>query len=280
MGINHADTTSALQFLFYTGEERIVGQPKLHLVRLGTDLPLGQWCHLAAVSGPGGMRFYLNGVLLGQNGYEGSFAAIAPGENNYLGRSSWKENAFFRGQLDEVRVLAATNSDLQTQIRAGAFRQDLYYRLAPFTVQVPSLRERREDIGLLTRHFLQVFALEMGILSPAISPEAVALLEQYDFPGNIRELKNIVERALIESRRQEIRPEHLHLPMATAADGAQVAEVLPLNLEQAELLLIQRAMAQSGGNVSEAARLLGIERTKLYRHLGRIEKLTPLADPT
>ena len=110
----------------------------------------------------------------------------------------------------EVRVLAATNTDLQSQIQTDSFRQDLYYRLAPFTVRVPALRDRREDIGLLARHFLQVFALEMGIQDPAISAEAVALLEHYSFPGNVRELKNIVERALIESRQGEIHPEHLY----------------------------------------------------------------------
>jgi len=180
----------------------------------------------------------------------------------------------------EVRVLAATNTDLQAQIRAGAFRQDLYYRLAPFTVQVPALRDRKEDIGLLARHFLQVYALEMGIQDPMLSAEAEVLLGQYDFPGNVRELKNIVERGLIESRRGQVQPEHLHLTAAeTAPAGAAAVEALPLNLEQAEVLLIKRAMAQSKGNISKAARLLGIERTKLYRYLGRIEQLSPPTDP-
>ena len=182
----------------------------------------------------------------------------------------------------EVRVLAATNADLQVQIEEGNFRQDLYYRLAPFTVQVPPLRERREDIGLLARHFLQVFALEMGIVSPAISPEAVALLEQYEFPGNIRELKNIVERALIESRQGEIRPEHLHLPASTVAplpgqppapaEGIAFA-ALPPQLDQAlaqtEIALIKRALAQTGENLTAAARLLDTNRNRIYRALDK-----------
>jgi len=182
----------------------------------------------------------------------------------------------------DVRMLAATNIDMQVQIKAGHFRQDLYYRLAHFTVEVPPLRERREDIGLLARHFLQVFALEMGILSPAISPEAVARLEQYNFPGNIRELKNIVERALIESRRGEIRPEHLHLPEGAAAtlsgqtpapaEGIAFAALPPeldRALAQTEIALIKRALARTGENLTAAARLLDTNRNRIYRALGK-----------
>ena len=179
----------------------------------------------------------------------------------------------------EVRVLAATNGDLQGQIRENAFRQDLYYRLTPFTVQVPALRERREDIGLLARHFVQVYALEMGIPDPAISEEAVALLEGHEFPGNVRELKNIVERALIESRRGEIGPQHLHLPTAEAAavlpgqPAASALDALPQELDQAlaqtEVALIRRALAQTDENVAAAARLLGTHRSRIYRALGK-----------
>ena len=111
MGGNHFDTTSTLQFFIYTGRE------ELHVLRLSADLPLGQWCHMAMVSGRGGMRFYLNGVLVSQNGYEGSFAAIGPSADNYLGKSSWRENAYFRGQLDEVRVWSVARS--AAEIRAG-----------------------------------------------------------------------------------------------------------------------------------------------------------------
>ena len=181
----------------------------------------------------------------------------------------------------DVRVVAATNADLATQAEGESFRQDLYYRLARFTVRVPTLRERHEDIGLLARHFLQMFAVEMGIDPPEINARALALLEGYRFPGNVRELKNLVERALIESRGGEIRPEHLPLlgPSTPPAGGASV-EALPLNLEQAELLLIQRALKLSEWNISGAARLLGVERTKIYRRLDQIKKLTPPDEPT
>ncbi|MBI2504692.1 MAG: sigma-54-dependent Fis family transcriptional regulator, partial [Candidatus Latescibacteria bacterium] len=179
----------------------------------------------------------------------------------------------------EVRVLAATNADLEAQAQRGSFRQDLYYRLARFVVQVPPLRQRREDIGLLVRHFLQLFAVEMGVEPPEISPPALALLEGYGFPGNVRELKNLVERALIESQGREIRPEHLPLLGAAAPKGELAIESLPFNLEQAELLLIQRALQQCGGNIMAAARLLGVERTKIYRRLGRLSQLPPPHEP-
>ena len=178
-------------------------------------------------------------------------------------------------QAVDVRVVAATNADLAAQAQTGGFRGDLYYRLAGFTVRMPPLRERREDIGLLVRHFLQIFAVEMGIEPPPISPPALALLEGYDFPGNVRELKNLVERVLIESRGGEIRLEHLP-PLEAVSPGATGIDALPLNLEQVELMLIQRAMAQSEGNISRAARLLGIDRAKIYRRLEQLSKLPPL----
>ncbi|MCC7262173.1 MAG: sigma-54-dependent Fis family transcriptional regulator [Candidatus Latescibacteria bacterium] len=175
----------------------------------------------------------------------------------------------------ELRVLSATNSVLPAQIQAGTFRQDLYYRLAPFTVRVPALRDRREDIGLLARHFLQVFALEMGIQDPVLDPAAVALLEGYPFPGNVRELKNIVERALIESRQGRVHPEHLHLPAAEGAPAvppvagpAPLPGDLDLAVAQYEVGLVRRALAQTSENVAAAARLLGTNRTRIYRILG------------
>jgi DNA-binding NtrC family response regulator len=178
----------------------------------------------------------------------------------------------------DVRILAATNADLQARMGAGTFRQDLYFRLARFAVQVPPLRQRREDIPLLARHFLGVFAAEMGIETPALVPAALEILEAHDYPGNVRELKNVIERALIESRGADIQPGHLHLgkaPTVVSAPGAtpageSVAD-LPLDFAQAETILIQRAVRQAKGNISEAARLLGINRHKVYRKLAQQE---------
>ncbi len=169
----------------------------------------------------------------------------------------------------DVRIVAATNIDLVTSIAEGDFREDLYYRIARFTVEVPPLRERKEDIPLLAQHFLKLFADEMGIDVPKVGDEALAALVTAPFPGNIRELKNVVERGLIESRGGDVLVEHLRfLPGVTPAAVAATAE-MPLNLKEAEVAVIERALVKTGGNVSAAARLLGVDRHKVYRLLGK-----------
>ena len=182
------------------------------------------------------------------------------------------------GRKVEVRVLAATNGDLPQKIRNGAFRQDLYFRLARFTVEVPPLRERLEDIPLLARHFLALFAAEMGREPPPLGEEVAERLRDYDYPGNVRELKNIIERALIESRGREIRLRHLHF-LATGENSAFSTETpasqpeLPLDIDQAiaetERRVVGRALELSDGNVSAATRLLGTNRNRVYRILGQ-----------
>jgi DNA-binding NtrC family response regulator len=111
----------------------------------------------------------------------------------------------------DVRLVAATNADLAERIGSGSFRQDLYFRVARFRLEVPPLRHRLGDIALLARHFLDLFAAEMGREAVAIDPRALAVLESYSFPGNVRELKNIIERAVIQSRGGAILPVHLQL---------------------------------------------------------------------
>ncbi len=119
----------------------------------------------------------------------------------------------------EVRILAGTNAELQSDIQAGEFRKDFYFRLAGYTIEVPPLRKRREDIPLLAKCFLDRLSDEMGMPAPAFSAEALAKLERYDFPGNVRELKNLIERALIECGGGTITPAHLGF-LATSADSA------------------------------------------------------------
>jgi len=174
------------------------------------------------------------------------------------------------GRRVEVRVVAATNADLDERIATGVFREDLYFRLARYLVEIPPLRDRVEDIGVLADHFLRLFAAEMGMPTPALTSRALELLESYAFPGNIRELKNMIERALIESGGDPIEPGHLRLlgrslrrvqnPVET-----RPAAPLPLNLQAAEQVLIQRALNETAGNVVEAARLLGVNRSRIYR---------------
>lgn len=179
----------------------------------------------------------------------------------------------------DVRVIAATNADLEARIVAGSFRRDLFFRLARYPLATPPLRERLEDVPLLAGHYLEVFAAEMGRPAPQLSGEARAALHAHDFPGNIRELKNIIERALIASGGETILAEHLHLGRAAgepalanpAATTREFAAKLPLNLAQAEEILIQRALDETGGNIAEAARLLGIHRTRIYRKLAQEE---------
>lgn len=112
------------------------------------------------------------------------------------------------------RVVSATNIDLQSEIEVGRFRQDLYFRLNGFTICLPPLREHKDDLALLAPHFLQRLATEMGMRPPRLSPAAEAALAAYDFPGNVRELKNLLERALIESGGGIIEPEHLRFVYA------------------------------------------------------------------
>ena len=175
----------------------------------------------------------------------------------------------------DVRVVAATNADLDERIATGDFRQDLYFRLARYLVEMPPLRDRLEDIGLLADHFLALFAAEMGVARPALTPRALELLESHTFPGNVRELKNMIERALIESGGAPIEPVHLRLigralrPVPCGIHAPQPTH-LPLNLEAAEQTLIQRALQETAGNVVEAARLLGVNRSRIYRRFRHI----------
>ncbi|ETX04838.1 MAG: hypothetical protein ETSY2_26495 [Candidatus Entotheonella gemina] len=169
-------------------------------------------------------------------------------------------------QSVDIRVVAATNIDPQERIHQGAFRQDLYYRLARFTVKAPALRERRDDVPLLAQHFLQLFATEMGREAPGLTPEVLNMLQDHEFPGNVRELKNVMERALIEISGSDIQPHHLHFLGESISRNAPVPD-LPLDLEEAERWVIKRALARCNGNVSEAARLLGTNRNRIYRAL-------------
>ncbi|MBN1425222.1 sigma-54-dependent Fis family transcriptional regulator [Candidatus Fermentibacteria bacterium] len=151
-----------------------------------------------------------------------------------------------REQTIDVRVVAATNQDLRARMAQGLFRNDLYYRLARFTVKVPPLRDRREDIPLLVDHFLTLFAADMGLATPTMDPEALQLLERYPFPGNVRELKNIIEYAVLRGRGTEIGTEHLGPAMGRAAAVATVsASEGTSENDRVWQLVIQRARGHS-----------------------------------
>jgi len=200
-----------------------------------------------------------------------------------------------KGSKVDVRVIAATNANIEERIAGGGFRSDLFYRLATYTISLPPLRDRKEEIPLLAEHFAQRFSSELGIPTPALEPRVMDVLQSHSFPGNVRELKNVGERAVIESSGQNVRASHLHflaqspsvrVPSSAsdtgdvpAADtGGSVGsglstsdDEIPLNLQKMESILICKAMAMAGENVSAAARLLGINRTKLYRKLAAMQ---------
>ena len=164
----------------------------------------------------------------------------------------------------DVRVVSATNRDLAQVISQEKFREDLYYRLNTFTLRVPPMRERRGDVLPLAEHFLDRYRREMRKPVEGFAPQAAALLLAHPFPGNVRELKNMVERAVILCRGERVTPDDLQFesPYAIPSGGTEV-----LNLEEAERRLIREALRRSGGNQAQAARLLGISRDALRRRM-------------
>ena len=174
----------------------------------------------------------------------------------------------------DVRVIAATSRHLPTLVREGLFREDLYYRLNVVSIHLPPLRERKEDVPVLIRHFVGQIGARLGLPSPAVTPEAMQILERYAWPGNVRELENAIERALVLSENGgRITAVDLDDRFDTdgAADGASSAVAgdelsLKIVLPKVERDLIQRALEQTGGNRTRAATLLGIShRTLLYK---------------
>jgi len=168
-----------------------------------------------------------------------------------------------------VRVIAATNKDLERSVKEGKFRDDLYFRLKTFIIHLPPLRERRDDIGLLAQYFLKKYYGE----DIEISPEAMETLLRYDFPGNIRELEHIIERALILKEGKLIRPTDLPpevLGQKTTGEPG-LAELLDLPWEEAkagfEKRYIKETLHRAEGNVSEAARISGIDRSYLHKQI-------------
>ncbi len=171
-----------------------------------------------------------------------------------------------------VRVIAATNQDLGRATEEGKFRSDLYYRLKVVDLYIPPLRERREDCAPLALYFIEQLARDLKREPPTITPEAISVLEAYSWPGNIRELRNVLERALILEDTQEIRPEHLPAEIRSAApssdrrDGIVQIPAQGLRMEDLERSVIEQALTRTGGNVARAARLLGLSRDTLrYR---------------
>jgi DNA-binding NtrC family response regulator len=172
----------------------------------------------------------------------------------------------------DIRILAATNKDLKGEVERGAFRQDLYYRINVVTLQVPTLAERVDDIPLLCQHFLQKFAEVQGKQISQISPEVMELLLDYECPGNIRELENIMERAVTLCPGGVIELEHLPLDFQRPHFQVQRHSRKEFHtLEENEKEYIAWVVKQVNGNKTKAAEILGIDRVSLWRKLKRYE---------
>jgi len=163
----------------------------------------------------------------------------------------------------DFRAIAATNKNLESVVKAGTFRPDLYYRLHVFCIDIPPLRERREDIPLLVNHFLNKFCMATSRPVPQLSSEALDILMRHDWLGNVRELENAVERALVVGRGPEIRPSDFSFQFQAAEPrGGQT-------LDDVERVHIERILRETQHNLSRAARILDIDRTTLYNKLRR-----------
>ncbi|MCF8086100.1 MAG: sigma-54 dependent transcriptional regulator [Desulfohalobiaceae bacterium] len=171
----------------------------------------------------------------------------------------------------DVRIIAATNRDLNRVVEEGAFREDLYHRLNVFRLDVPTLSEREGDVPVLAQHFLQEYADKNRKEIKGFTPQAMDLLVKYDWPGNVRELENVVERAVILSSGEYITPRELPLSLGQQDEDEEEETVVAggRNLEEVEKEAIGSTLRQTGGNKSEAARILGITRATLHKKLKR-----------
>ncbi|MEO8677440.1 MAG: sigma-54 dependent transcriptional regulator [Vicinamibacterales bacterium] len=181
---------------------------------------------------------------------------IETGEFERLGSSKTRKVS--------VRLISATNADLNAEVEAARFRQDLYFRLNTIEIHLPPLRDRREDIPLLARHFLRQHAQRYRKALSGFDPAAMQVLMDHRWPGNVREMDHAIERAVLMSAGPTVRAHDL----GVRAEGGSTARLEDMSLEEVEAFLIKKAMARFG-NVSHAARALGLSRSALYRRLER-----------
>jgi DNA-binding NtrC family response regulator len=178
------------------------------------------------------------------------------------------------------RLVCATHRNLQDMVEHGQFREDLYYRLNVVQVQLPPLRERRDGLGVLSQHFLQRFAKQFGKGVRRISPSCLRAMEEYGWPGNIRELENVIQRAVVLAEGATI--EVWHLPKTVRHGFEQAAEIRSYEDEVREFKrrLIQRTLQECGGNKAESAKALGIARAYLHRLINQLQIGGPESSPS
>ncbi len=180
-----------------------------------------------------------------------------------------------RTQEVDVRIIAATNRDLSGEVRDGRFREDLYYRLSVIPIHLPPLRERGDDIVLLTDHFLDSLSSEYELPRPELTPAIKDRLLTHRWPGNVRELRNAIERALLLGDAGRLSPEDLFIEQEASPVAKGGSELLPFpaSMETIELAAVRAMLEAAGGNKSAAARRLGISRSRLHRAIKRIAEL-------
>jgi DNA-binding NtrC family response regulator len=181
-------------------------------------------------------------------------------------------------QID-VRILAATNRDLRAALEEGTFREDLYYRLNVVPLNIPPLRERKEDIPFLAEHFVRKLAVETGSTADSISEGAIKRLIEYPWPGNVRELENVIERSLVLAAGKRLEAADIRLEANPRARESTTDSFLPdgMTLDEHEQAIIREALRRADGNKSQAARLLGVTRNALRYRLSQMgmEDKTP-----
>lgn len=172
----------------------------------------------------------------------------------------------------DVRVVAATNKNLEEEVKAGRFREDLFYRLNVVRIQMPSLRERKDDIPLLMHSFLTEFCKENNKNIKGFDTKSKAVMLKYSWPGNIRELRNCVESAVVMCSGDEIKIEDLPPALQNKFEEKNIIIPIGITLEEAELIIINENLAYNNGNKSKTADILGIGRKTLHRKLGELEE--------
>lgn len=172
----------------------------------------------------------------------------------------------------DVRVVAATNKNLEEEVKKGNFREDLFYRLNVVRIQMPSLRERKDDIPLLMHAFLKEFAAENNKEIKGFDSKSKAAMLKYSWPGNIRELRNCVESAVVMCTENEIKLEDLPPVLQQSSNEKTIQIPLGITLEEAETIIINENLAYNNGNKSKTAEILGIGRKTLHRKLGEAEE--------
>ncbi len=173
----------------------------------------------------------------------------------------------------DIRIISTSNRDILSLVQQGRFREDLYYRLKVIDIEMPPLRDRKEDIPLLIKHFIYQFNREMKKNVTGVSEEALRILLNYSWPGNVRELENVIQRAITLSQHEEILPQDLPPPLLQKEEEMLFEKAIEkrLTLDQLEKEYIKRVLIETGGNKSKAAEILGLDRKTLYRKLQECE---------